>query len=118
MGLIAQQMYATGSLVKADPLPPGRYWIDIFEKDVDAWVAWNAAHVQTVQVEKTEFFEGDKTWQYLGWVYPWVPGSGNMAAVPDRAFVIFTVSAPTAWGIADRVGWPSEAPAGQIESSD
>jgi len=117
MGLLAERYISTGKLVKDNPLPPGRYWIDIFEKDVSTWVGWSGGNAATVHIEKTEFFAGTtKVDTVLGWIYPWVPGSGQ--SIPDRAFVIFTVIIPTSWGIADSVGWPNTAPASIQTSSD
>lgn len=116
MGLIAER-YATGALAKQDPLPPGRYWIDIFEPGVSTWVGWSGGNLATVQIEKTEFYKGThKVLEVLGWLYPWVPGSGT--DYPDRAFIIFRVTQPTPWGVADIIGWPSVAPANIQTSAD
>lgn len=106
----------TGQVVHSDPLPPGRYWIDIFEKGLPAWVGWSGGNLSTVQVEKTEIYQGtSKVLEALGWIYPWVPAD---PVVPTRAFVIFNVSAPTDWGVENDIGWPSVAPKGVIETSD
>lgn len=125
MGLIAQRIadqYLTGAVnvgaVKANPLPPGRYWIDIFPDGVAAWVGWSGGNLATVQVEKTELYSGkNKLFEVLGWVYPWVP-TPQVVEQPDRAWVIFNVSAPTPWTIAESVGYPNNAPKGVVNTSD
>lgn len=116
MGFIARQ-YATGLLEKREPLPPGRYWIDIFEDGTTDWVGWSGGNLATVHIEKTEFYKGtSKVFEVLGWIYPWVPG--NTESIPDRAFIIFNVLSPTTWGIADKVGWPNTAPQSIQTSAD
>lgn len=113
--------YQTGALVRTNPLPVGRYWIDIFPDGIADWVGWSGGNLATVSVEKTELYEGtSKIAEWLGWIYPWVPTPTNpdKTVLPDRVWVIFNVSAPTEWTIAGSVGWPSTAPKGVIETSD
>lgn len=124
MGLIAER-YKTGAVsvgaVKTNPLPPGRYWIDIFPPGVASWVGWSGGNLNSVSVEKTEIYQGTtKLMTFLGWIYPWVPNLADPANTPqpDRAFVIFNVSAPTPWTIAETVGYPNNAPKGIVNTSD
>lgn len=91
----ALQQYETGALVKTDPLPPGRYWIDIFgTEDVQTFTAWHAFNSAFVKIEKTEHYEPNAE-----------------AGAPEGGdFVIFVVSEqPVAWGMAPKLGWPSTA---------
>lgn len=82
--------------VRTNPLPPGRYWIDVADKpsgangvdDFDAWVRANAGKVH---------FESSSEH----------PPQGG---VPRRLFAIFTVSAPVFFPAAN-FGFPSFAPA-------
>ncbi len=122
MGLLAERYGSyTGRLVHDDPLPVGRYWIDIFEKGLPAWVQWSAAHVQSLNIEKTQFFAGGTEWTIQSNPY-WIPGLPmyipGTATVPDRTFIIFRVNAPVPWGIATDVGWPNTAPASIQSSQD
>jgi hypothetical protein len=81
------------------PLPAGRYWIDVFDKNRDVWEIWrNAmAHVGHLKVQHTESFD----------------------AVGDNEphdFLIFSTNAET-------IGWPEQIQgpnvAGpEIQSSD
>lgn len=105
-----------GILQKQNPLPVGRYWIDVFEDGIPDWIGWSGGNLATVHVEKTEFYKGtNKILEVLGWVYPWVPGDNTV--VPDRAFIIFNVSSPTNWGVEAELGWPNIAPP-NIQTSD
>lgn len=80
-----------GALERRNPLPPGRYWIDLFEKDSPAWLAWRARN--NVKIEVTEHFSSD----------------------PVRDFIIFRVDAPVPW---EGPGFPTIAPASVQSSSD
>jgi len=90
-------------LVKTEPLPVGRYWIDIFgTEDGQAFTKWQAFNSEFVKIEKTEHYEANAE-----------------AGAPEGGdFVIFTVSQPVAWGLASRIGWPSTAGAEVQTSQD
>lgn len=110
-----------GKVVRQNPLPPGRYWIDVFPDGLPSWIGWSGGNLATVSIEKTEVYEGTSLLvQGLGWIYPWVPTPTNPDKVqqPDRAFVIFSVTAPTMWTISETNGWPAPAPKGVVETSD
>lgn len=104
MGAIAQRVRArTAALVRTEPLPVGRYWIDVFVEPFanrSIWDVWlqNALMTDSVHVEVTEHRPAD---------------SGG----PARDFFIFRVKKPLGWMIAEYVGWPNTAPSG-IKSSD
>jgi hypothetical protein len=104
MGAIAQRLAnRTGALVRTDPLPVGRYWIDIFRDNpanLSVWEVWLANYQASgnVVVTKTESRVAD---------------SGG----PARDWYVFEVRKPTGWGIAQYVGWPNTAPSG-IQTSD
>jgi hypothetical protein len=77
----------TGVIERRNPLPPGRYWVDVFPPHLDTFAAWLKTHGPTsgggdgsVTVEETETFEG--------------ASDGSM---PPRDFYIFDVSAPVNW---------------------
>jgi hypothetical protein len=89
---------------RRNPLPPGRYWQDIFQSNWDAFHAWLATNKDSVHVDTTESFDS--------------------AAAPDmssqtqaREFYIFTVSVPVQW---DQTHWgfPTIADAGVKSSAD
>lgn len=42
------------ALVRTQPLPAGRYWIDVRGAQLDAWMAWIAANPGTVTVEHAQ----------------------------------------------------------------
>lgn len=102
MGAIAQKV-RTGLLEKADPLPPGRYWLDVYNTDV--WAQWVNSHAKpivepelgvslpaTVIIVKTAHFPADEANGY-----------------PAGDWVLFDVVAPTPWGVAKDLGWPDIA---------
>ena len=80
---------------RANPLPPGRYWLQLFEPLAEGrpdarsvFAAWQREHTATVKTEVTETFERDS--------------SGGKA----RVFVVFKVLSPTPFPIAPSVGFP------------
>lgn len=103
MGLLAEQRYSTGRLVRTEPLPIGRYWIDIFHEPIanksifDTWLI-NGKAAGAVIIERTE-------------------SRGADDGGPARDWYIFQIVKPWGWGIAEWVGWPNDAPA-NIQTSD
>jgi hypothetical protein len=133
-------------LERSDPLPAGRYWIDLFPSEGkqdaercrwdcekkslllgpmfyaaclltcadpdtlpdgrDLFGEWVNANTATVKVLKHEDYPG--------------PGVLDADAYrPARRWMLFEVSAPTAWGMATRIGSPSiVAPGEGVETSD
>lgn len=88
---------ALGTLMRQNPLPAGRYWIDTFGDVRDKMVSWVNAQGAAVQVEDTESFDATSDF-------------------PTRDFYIFRVKTPVAWD-AVTFGYPTVAPAG-VKSSD
>lgn len=82
-----------GAIERRNPLPAGRYWVDVFDPDIAAWTAWRTRNGQNVKVEETEHFEGD----------------------PSRDFIIFKVLAPVPW---EGPGLPTIAEPSVQTSSD
>jgi hypothetical protein len=80
-----------GALERRNPLPPGRYWIDLFEKDSAAWLAWRARN--GVKIEVTEHFNSS----------------------PPRDFIIFRTDTPVPW---EGPGYPTIAGATVKASED
>lgn len=60
---------------RTNPLPAGRYWVDVFAKDSDTFGAWLSSNKATVKVRTTEHFDSD----------------------PVRDWYLFEVSVPTPW---------------------
>jgi hypothetical protein len=92
MGLLAGHAVQTGRLERANPLPPGQYWIDIFAPKQAAWDAWLAKAGASVHVAVTEQYEGDEE-----------------AGYPSRTWYQFDVLSPVQWGnpLAVELGWPN-----------
>lgn len=83
------------------PLPPGRYWLDIFEPKRVAWEIWSTAMSRMdpprVHIETTRHFE---------------PDSGSTA----HDFIIFTTAGETIYS--DVLPSPNLAPATITTSDD
>lgn len=81
------------SEVRTNPLPPGRYWLDVSDTPkaatVDEWNDWHEANASKVSVETTEETPAEH---------------GN----PRRLFVIFKVSSPVFFP-AGNFGFPQVA---------
>lgn len=108
----------TAKLVKKNPLPVGRYWIDVFDNGYGTWNAWLVtANLQSdptsygapglrVSVEKDEYYEPFEH-------------SETDEMQPGRHWILFNVLEPTPWGDANatKIGWPNTAPQ-SIQTSD
>jgi len=92
---------ASNKAVKTDPLPPGRYWIDLYGDDKPAFDMWYAYHAETVKIEKTEHY-AKGGWDPLG-INPLVKEK------PEGDWIVFTVSEPTKWGMQKQIGYPNVA---------
>lgn len=84
------------ALERRNPLPPGRYWIDLFPSPVDGkpdgrehFAEWSDRHNDAVHVETTQSFDSD----------------------PPRTFVIFKTFKDLPWGqeMGTVVGFPTIA---------
>lgn len=87
------RVIALGAVERQNPLPAGRYWIDIFDKDSDAFGAWLSSNKVTVVVRATEHFE----------------------STPTRDWYLFEVKVPTPW---NGPGFPTVAAPNVTTSSD
>jgi|GEM_PF-4909660 len=82
-----------GKVERHNPLPAGKYWVDVFAKDSDAFGAWLSSNKPTVAVRTTEHYDSD----------------------PPRDWYLFEVSAPTPW---NGPGFPTVAGQNVTSSSD
>lgn len=83
-----------GMLERHNPLPPGRYWIDIFESGQQAWVFWTMYANVNLKILKMEHYEGDVS-----------------AGYESRDWILFETTAPLTWDteLAKKIGWPNIA---------
>lgn len=119
MGYIANQLVRTGKLnqpVKTEPLPPGVYWIDVYDtEENDANIAtfhdWIELNKATVRVLRTEVHDTGETWFQE---FPW---AGVLSLLLAKKIVgiwtLFEVTAPTNWFQQLSLGWPNEGQKGQ-----
>lgn len=82
-----------GAVERQNPLPAGRYWVDVFQNDSDTFGAWLSSNKATVRVRTTEHFDSD----------------------PARDWYLFEVSVPTPW---HGPGFPTIAGPNVTTSSD
>jgi hypothetical protein len=85
------------ALERRNPLPVGRYWLDVWAKDAQAWADFVRANAAALKTERTEHFEEN-------------------AGGPARDFVIFKTSAPVPWNA--KFGFPTIAPSSVQGSGD
>lgn len=75
------------TLMRQNPIPVGRYWIDVFAKDMSRFQTWLGQNVSTVRTETTQHFDTDppRDWfllnvtaptPALGWDFLTVAGPG------------------------------------------
>lgn len=100
-------MFLTGAVERRNPLPPGRYWIDVFGTDIelfDMWLKGNGA-IGFVDVLSTEFFDEK----------PAVPPF--LESRPARNWILFRVNAHTPFNQTE-FGFPTIAGEDVSSSSD
>lgn len=87
-------------LEKRRPLPPGRYWVDIFPQHRPKWDAYVAVMAQrgALGVQTTQYFEA-------------VDGA------PEHTFVIFVTTEELVWPDAE-MGFAPNVAGPEIQSSD
>jgi len=66
------------AIQRNNPLPPGKYWVDVFDPDRQEFRGWLADNASTLHVEKQE----DKL---------------ARGGYPAETWYLFTVTAPTPW---------------------
>jgi len=52
-------------LERRNPVPPGRYWLDVFPPNIATITAWTRANKGAVRVVSTEFFDSTPPRQWL-----------------------------------------------------
>jgi len=97
MGLddYAYAEYSFGALERKTPLPPGRYWIDVFGDLRAPFHAWAKGHYPDVVVTTVQSFEK-------------APIRDDHVGNKARDFVIFEVKKPVPWH-APTFGFPTIA---------
>lgn len=104
------------TLQRKNPLPPGRYWQDIFARQANDWNAWLAPALRSssVTIERVEHFNADPLHDGS-----WLPGgpSGDLNVIGDRTWVLFNVIKPVDWP-AIKLGFPTIADKTVQSSSD
>lgn len=105
MGLLARDIY-TGELERQDPVPVGRYWVDVFDVGVrkqtwDNWLESKNLDKQRVRLLNHEHFDDS-----------WTDWNDS-----DRDWYLFEVLEPVSWGIQKEVGWPTIA-GPEVQTSD
>lgn len=112
-----------GKLERKSPLPPGRYWQDIFPKQDAAWTSWvvENANLDTtkpdpskpVVIEKVERFRPDPL-RDGSWL-PEVLQPESAGRITGRMWVLFRVLRPVPWPSVD-LGFPTVAE-GDVQTS-
>src|SRR5262245_48211492 len=94
MGLLAQPLVCTALLEKRNPLPPGRYWIDIVANGRQQWDFWAAYATGHLVIEREEHYVGDAE-----------------AGYESRDWILFRTDEPLTWDLELRkkIGWPTIA---------
>ena len=103
-----------GAIERRNPLPPGRYWQDIFNKHAPDWNAWIAEHgsgaigdeTKDVVVERVDRFRADPL-RDGSWL-PEILAPENAGTIPDRMWVLFRVKRAVPWP-ATKLGFPTIA---------
>lgn len=116
------------TLQRANPVPPGVYWVDVFDPNRDAFASWVKAHADAVKLRVTEHYgPGASPLKALlkeAWVVTPANPLGLLVAgaarlIPDsgvsRDWALFEVLKPVAWD-ARTFGFPEIAEG--VKSSD
>jgi hypothetical protein len=94
--VVDDQDAETGAVERRNPLPIGRYWVDVFAKDSDAFTQWTKRNTDRLKIRGTEHFAND-----------------DAALVRD--WMLFEVLSPVPW---EGPGFPTVADASVTSSSD
>lgn len=86
----------TGAIERRNPLPVGKYWVDVFRKDLSAFEAWGRKNSVKLKVRTIEHFPNDDD-------------------ALTRDWILFDVLAPVPW---EGPGLPTIADASVTSSSD
>lgn len=93
------------AIERRNPLPVGRYWVDVFEPDMAGFREWLASHRgERIYVERSSLHEDQ-----LG------PGGSLFSEPQVREWVLFRVLHPVPW---QGPGYPTIATEGIDHSSD
>lgn len=93
---LGERLVGVAAVERTNPLPAGRYWIDVFAPDTDTFNAWLSSNTATIKVISTQHFDAN---------------SGG----PPRDWILFQVTAPTPW---HGPGFPTIADASVTSSDD
>lgn len=106
-----------GAIERRSPLPAGRYWQDIFEKQLRDFETFMNGEVQAGRVEiiKVERFNADPLRDGSWLPAPLQPE--HAGTIPERTWVLFQVKAPIAWD-AVKFGFPTIADEKVASSAD
>lgn len=106
-----------GALERRSPLPAGRYWQDIFQKQSRDFETFMNGEVQAGRVEiiKVERFNADPLHDGSWLPAPLQPD--NAGTIPERTWVLFRVKSPIAWD-AVKFGFPTIADEKVASSAD
>lgn len=99
--------------VRKNPLPPGRYFIDIVSTSEEVWQLWLKKNADIVTVEKKEAAAPEMPTDVIP-----MPGMGPYYQPPARepvpvTWYLFTLKEPAIWPRG--VGFPNEANAPTIQ---
>lgn len=115
---VRQSEKLVGQLERRNPLPPGRYWTDVFDKQLAAWNAWAIANVKSgkIKIVKAENFTADPLRSG-----EWLPSflrPDNAGTIPARLWVLFDVLEPATWNAQQMGFYPTIATPNVKTSAD
>jgi len=75
--------FGLGDVERANPLPIGKYWVDVFDKDAPSFQGWLDSNKNAIHVDATQTFPA-----VTHWFEPDEPG---------RTWYLFSVKNPVQW---------------------
>lgn len=100
------QAASVGALERRSPLPPGRYWQDIFAAQAPDWNQWAQEHEAngSLKIVKFEYFRADplRSGEWL----PMALQPDSAGTIPARTWLLFDVLKPADWP-ATKLGFPT-----------
>lgn len=97
---------------RRDPLPPGRYWVDIPPKDVLAFNVWKNTHRDAVRVQRVSTGSNGWEWHLFevlaptpwgGWGFPNIAGADVEG--PESVYQVPVVEQPDPEAIFTKALW-------------
>ena len=99
----------SGQVIRTNPIPAGRYWVDVFGVNIPSAAAWfKGMSGLGVHVDATEHFPATELRNIRDWyLFTYTPVNGVPVTWDQKTFGFLTVAGPEVKSSADTASGPS-----------